>query len=74
MMAAGVETLGIGLIDRPEIDAILQQSGTPARILTIIHTALDTMDKVRAEDMDKSFPVLATTIRLMDDKASATDR
>lgn len=70
MMTAGVETLGLALIDGPEIDAILQPGSAPPRILTIIHTAEDTTDKVRGEDMDRAFPVLEKMIRLIDRKIS----
>jgi Zn-dependent M28 family amino/carboxypeptidase len=66
MMLAGIETVGLALIDGAEIDALLQPKGAPPRILTIIHSDGDTMDKVRTEDMEKALPVLEKTIRLVD--------
>jgi Zn-dependent M28 family amino/carboxypeptidase len=66
MMAVGIETVGLALIDGSEIDSILQRGGTEPRIMTIIHTPADTIDKIRAADIEKAFPVLERTIRLID--------
>ena len=67
MMAAGLETLGMALIDGTEIDSIVGRlSGAPPRILTIIHSPGDTTDKIRPEEMAKAFPVLEATIRRLD--------
>jgi Zn-dependent M28 family amino/carboxypeptidase len=66
MITVGIETLGIALIDGAEIDAILQPGASPARIMTIIHTTADAMDKIRPEDMEKAMPVIEKTIRRMD--------
>jgi len=66
MMAVGIETVGLALIDGSEIDSILQRGGTEPRIMTIIHTPGDTIDKIRTADMEKAFPVLERTIRLID--------
>jgi aminopeptidase S len=66
MMAVGIETVGLALIDGSEIDSILQRGGPAPRILTIIHTPADTIDKIRATDMEKAFPVLEQTIRMID--------
>jgi Zn-dependent M28 family amino/carboxypeptidase len=66
MMSAGIDTLGVALIDGTEIDAVLQHDGPPPRIATIIHTPEDTIDKVRPDDMERAFPVIEKTIRLMD--------
>lgn len=66
MMGAGIETLGVALIDGTEIDAVLQHDGPPPRIATIIHTPEDTIDKIRPDDMARAFPVIEKTIRLMD--------
>lgn len=66
MMTAGIETVGLALIDGSEIDSILQQGGPTPRILTIIHTPADTIDKIRAADLEKAFPVLERIIRLID--------
>jgi aminopeptidase S len=66
MMLAGIETIGLALIDGAEIDALLQPTGSPPRILSIIHSDGDSIDKVRTEDMEKALPVLEKTIRLID--------
>jgi len=67
MIAAGIETLGLSLIDGAEIDPILQRSAQTPRILTIIHTAQDTTDNIRGSDIEKAFPVLLQTIRGVDE-------
>jgi len=64
MMSAHIDTLGIALIDGPEVDVVLQH-GTP-RVATIIHTDADTIDKIRPQDMERAFPVLENAIRLLD--------
>jgi hypothetical protein len=66
MMAAGIETLAIALIDGSEIDSIVQKTESRPRILTIIHTREDTIDKIRPEDIEKAFSVLHRMIRLID--------
>jgi Zn-dependent M28 family amino/carboxypeptidase len=66
MMTAGIETVGLALIDGKEIDAIGQRGGTEPRILTIIHTPEDTIDKIHADDIEKAFPVLENLIRFVD--------
>jgi aminopeptidase S len=66
MIAAGIETLGLALIDGIEVDPILQRSAQTPRILTIIHTPQDTTDKIRGMDIEKAFPVLVQTLREMD--------
>jgi Zn-dependent M28 family amino/carboxypeptidase len=66
MIAAGLETVGLALIDGAEIDAILQRSGPAPRIMTIIHTPEDTIDKVRDDDVAKAVPVVERMIRLID--------
>jgi Zn-dependent M28 family amino/carboxypeptidase len=68
MITAGIETLGVALIDGAEIDAILQPKGAPPRILTIIHSTSDAMDKIRPDDMEKAAPVIEKTIRLIDQR------
>jgi Zn-dependent M28 family amino/carboxypeptidase len=68
MAAAGVETIGLALIDGSEIDAILQSGGTPPRVLTIIHTPADSLDKIRSTDIEKALPAVEQTIRLIDGK------
>ena len=64
--SAGIETVGLAQIDGVEIESVLQRSGQP-RILTIIHTAQDTMENIRAEDMQKAVPIIEKTIRLIDE-------
>jgi Zn-dependent M28 family amino/carboxypeptidase len=71
MVRAGLETLGLAIIDGPDIDAISgpgRGRGAPAvpRILTLIHTQRDTPDQVRPQDMAKSVPVLERTLRILD--------
>jgi len=69
MMAAGIETVGLALLDGKEIEPILQhQEQPPPHILTIIHTPKDTIDEVRAQDMEKGFTALEKALRLLDPK------
>lgn len=63
MIAAGIETLGVSLLDGNEIDPILQGAFQSSRVFTIIHTPRDTMEKVRPNDIEKALPVLEKTIR-----------
>ena len=66
MIAAGIETLGLALIDGAEVDPILQRSAQTPRILTIIHTPQDTTDNIRVMDIEKAFPVIVQTLRGVD--------
>jgi len=71
MIAAGVETLGVTLIDGNEIDGIVsllqKKPGAEAPpILKLIHTDADVLDRVRAEDVQKAIPVLVRLLRLLD--------
>jgi aminopeptidase S len=66
MARAGVETIGIALIDGSEIDSVITPGAVPPRILSMIHTDADTMEQVREQDMAKALPVLERTIRLLD--------
>ena len=66
MARAGIETLGVTLLEREEIDAIMKPGGAPPRILTLIHTDADTLAQVHEQDMAKAVPVLERTIRLLD--------
>jgi Zn-dependent M28 family amino/carboxypeptidase len=68
MALAGVETLGVTLIDGSEIDSVIKPGPVPARILSMIHTDADTMDQIREQDMAKALPVLERTIRLLDSR------
>ena len=67
----GVQTLGIALIDRQEAKTILQmlkgqEVNPPPRLLTIMHTAADTPDKIDDEDVSRAIPVIERAIRLFD--------
>jgi hypothetical protein len=66
MAAAGIETLGVALIDGTEIDGIVKQGAATPRILTMIHTDADTISQVHPEEVTKALPVVEQTIRLLD--------
>jgi Zn-dependent M28 family amino/carboxypeptidase len=66
MALAGIETLGVTLIDGSEIDSVISPGPVRPKILSMIHTDADTMDQIREQDMAKAFPVLERTIRLLD--------
>ena len=68
MALAGIETLGVTLIDGTEIDSVITPGPTRSRILSMIHTDADTMDQIREQDMAKALPVLERTIRLLDSR------
>src|SRR5678816_879403 len=68
MALAGVETLGVTLIDGSEIDSIVTPGPVPPKILSMIHTDADAMDQIREQDMAKALPVLERTIRLSDSR------
>jgi len=66
MAQAGVETLGVALIDGKEIDSIITPGSTPPKILTLIHTPGDTIEQIREQDIAKAVPVIEKLIRLLD--------
>jgi Zn-dependent M28 family amino/carboxypeptidase len=72
MIAAGIETIGVALVDKADVDGILAASptklvpGKGPRILTIIHTAGDTTAEVKADQMERAIPVLEQTIRIVE--------
>ena len=66
MASAGIETLGMTLIDGSEIDSIMSPGPARSRILSLIHTDADTIEQIREQDMAKAIPVLERTIRLLD--------
>jgi aminopeptidase S len=68
MALAGIETLGVTLIDGTEIDSVITPGPVRSRILSLIHTDADTMDQIREQDMAKALPVLERTIRLLDSR------
>jgi len=67
MISAGIETLGIALIDVSEIDGVLKAiaggRGQLPKILTVIHTKNDTIDKVREAEMEKGVALVERIIR-----------
>jgi aminopeptidase S len=72
MIASGIETIGLALIDASEIDAVIDilvnrnQAAVPPPILRIIHSPRDTPAAARMEDVEKALPVVERTIRLID--------
>jgi len=68
MALAGIETLGVTLIDGSEIDSVVSPGPVRPKILSMIHTDADTMDQIREQDMAKALPVLERTIRLLDSR------
>src|SRR5262249_12650623 len=60
MIAAGIETLGIALIDGSEIDGVLnllaRRSTEVPPILRMIHTPKDTLEATRPEDVETAIP------------------
>jgi len=68
MASAGIETLGVTLIDGSEIDGVTTPGSVPPRILSLIHTDADTMDQIREQDMAKAIPVLERAIHLVDSR------
>jgi aminopeptidase S len=72
MMQAGVETLGLAIVDRADVDAVLRldvtalKPGTGPRILTLIHTPNDTLDAVRPEQMVRGIAVVERLLRALD--------
>lgn len=70
MIAAGIETLGLALIDGKEVDSIIDMKVATSlpRILTLIHTPRDTMEAFRAEDVARGAAALERFIRLLDEQ------
>jgi len=68
MALAGIETLGVTLIDGSEIDSVITPGLVRPKILSMIHTDADTMDQIREHDMAKALPVLERTIHLLDSR------
>ena len=72
MMNAQIETLGVALIDKADVDGVLAgdverlQLGTGPRILRIIHSRNDTMDAVRIDQMARGITFLEQLIRRVD--------
>jgi aminopeptidase S len=72
MMSAGVESLGLAIVDSADIDGVLSIGGSGLRvgqgprIMSIIHTPNDTMAEVRVADIVRAVPVLERAIRALD--------
>jgi aminopeptidase S len=72
MMAAGIETVGVALVDKADVEGVLAAPpsalvpGKGPRILTIIHTPADTLAEVRAEQVVRAIPVVEQMIRTID--------
>ena len=73
MFAAGIETLGIALIDGAEVDAIMAGGqGPPLRVLTIIHTPKDAIDVLNVAEVEKGTQAIERLLRLVDPTSSPT--
>jgi Zn-dependent M28 family amino/carboxypeptidase len=69
MMNAGVETLGLALIDAADVDGVLAMGANGAarpRILTIIHTPNDTLNEVRPAEVARGIAMVERLIRAVD--------
>lgn len=71
MMNAGIETLGLALIDPADISAIVAMGGRLTlgrgpRILTIIHSPNDTLAEVRPDQMSRGIALVEQLIRNVD--------
>ena len=72
MMNAGIETVGLALVDTADIDGILSISvpglapGKRPRVLTLIHTPNDTLAEVRPEQMTRGIALVQDLIRRVD--------
>lgn len=79
MIQAGVETVGVALIDGAEVDRVLAlltpgatKPPAPPRILTIIHTPADTEAAVDMSDVTRGRLALEAYIRSFDASLAAT--
>ena len=72
MMNAGIETLGLALIDTADIDGVLAIGGgrltlgRGPRILTIIHSPNDTLAEVRTDQMARAIAPVEQLVRAID--------
>ena len=70
MMNAGIETVGLALVDTADIDGILSIGvpgpGKRPRVLTLIHTPNDTLAEVRPEQMTRGIALVQDLIRRVD--------
>jgi Zn-dependent M28 family amino/carboxypeptidase len=69
MIAAGIETISVALVDTADVEGILAGpisnlvAGQGPRILRIIHTPDDTLAQVNVEQMVRAIPIVEHTIR-----------
>jgi hypothetical protein len=72
MINAQIETLGLALIDKADVDGILAMDvskmtvGKGPRVLRIIHTPNDTMSEVRVDQMTRGIALVEQLIRRVD--------
>ena len=72
MIAAGIETLGLAIVDAADVEAVLNlgvaglKPGQGPRILTIIHTPNDTVAEVKPDQMAQGLSVIERLIRTLD--------
>jgi Zn-dependent M28 family amino/carboxypeptidase len=72
MINAQIETLGLALIDKADVEGVLAgdvdrlQLGTGPRILRIIHSRNDTMEQVRLDQMARGIALVEQLIRKID--------
>lgn len=72
MMDAGIEALGVGLVDNTDVDGVLaigaanMKAGSGPRILRIIHSPNDTLKEVRVEQMLRGIALVERLIRSVD--------
>ena len=68
MMNAGIETLGLALIDAADVDGVLGMGapGSRPRILTIIHSPNDTLNEVRPSQVALGIALVERLIRAVD--------
>lgn len=71
MIGAGIETLGLGLVEADDIDLVIsavadKTPGTAPRILRLIHTPDDTLAEVRPEQMAHGIALVENLIRRVD--------
>jgi hypothetical protein len=67
MMKAGLDTLGLGMIEGSDMDALLSGNEKQVRTLSIIHTERDTPGEIRPAEMDRGRAVLVRMLRVLDE-------
>lgn len=66
MMNAGVETIGVALLDPRDIESLARPGAGAPRILTIIHSPNDTLAEVRPEQMARGIKLIEQLVRILD--------